>query len=250
MVIDTDNTHDTIGGGRLEYLVIQAARELLLKNENSQVFKPIPLAAEVEQCCGGFVTVMLESFAACEQDVVLFGAGHVSQALVQILAGLNCRVTLVDNRPQQIPSQLPTNCQGHICDNPEEFVSQLHNNTYAVVFTHDHQLDYRLVHAMLEQKQLAFLGLIGSATKAKRFKRRLAADGLSTSQIDQLHCPVGLPELTGKLPMEVALSIASQLQILFSQGQPLKTTKPATWREIKQALHTSVDANKNVFIHE
>ena len=121
MVIDSEHSHDTIGGGQLEYLVIQAARELLLTNQSCQVFKPMPLAADAAQCCGGFVTVMLESFAACERHVVLFGAGHVSQALIQILAGLDCRVSLIDNRPEQIPTSLPANCQSHLVQQPAEW---------------------------------------------------------------------------------------------------------------------------------
>jgi xanthine dehydrogenase accessory factor len=92
MVITTDATYDTIGGGQLEFLLVQQARELLAQNKTCQILKPIPLAAEAAQCCGGNVTVMLEAFAACSWQIALFGAGHVCQSLVTILAGLPCQV--------------------------------------------------------------------------------------------------------------------------------------------------------------
>ena len=53
MVIAADATYDTIGGGQLEFLLVQQARELLAQNKNCQVLKAIPLAAEAAQCCGG-----------------------------------------------------------------------------------------------------------------------------------------------------------------------------------------------------
>ncbi|MGJ8681713.1 xanthine dehydrogenase accessory protein XdhC [Paraglaciecola sp.] len=256
MVIDSENSYDTIGGGQLEYLIIQEARKLMLKNQTCQVFRPLPLAAEAAQCCGGFVTVLLECFAASQRQIVLFGAGHVSQALIQILAGLPCQITLVDNRSEQIPTDLPTNCQSICLESPEKIIPALADDSWIVVFTHDHQLDYALVKSMLDKPRFSYVGLIGSDTKAKRFKKRLASDKISQTSIESLHCPIGLPELKGKLPMEVALSIAGQLQSLFSQEQAnsqgvnTPKRKGASWREIKQAINLSDATLANVQIDE
>ncbi|MCF2948711.1 xanthine dehydrogenase accessory protein XdhC [Paraglaciecola aquimarina] len=256
MVIDAQQSYDTIGGGQLEYLIIQEARKLMLKNETCQVFRPLPLAAEAAQCCGGFVTVLLECFAASERQIVLFGAGHVSQALIQILSGLPCQVTLVDNRPEQIPAELPANCQSVCIDSPQEIIATLPDNSSIVVFTHDHQLDYSLIKTMLDKPRFSYVGLIGSDTKAKRFKKRLASEHIQPEVIDSLYCPIGLPELKGKLPMEVALSIAAQLQSLFYQEQAKSTganhkkRKGTSWREIKQAISLSDGTPANVYIDE
>lgn len=250
MVIDSENSYDTIGGGQLEYLIIQEARQLMLKNENCQVFRPLPLAAEAAQCCGGFVTVLMECFTASDRQIVLFGAGHVSQALVQILAGLPCQVTLIDNRAEQIPAKLPTNCRSLCIDKPEDIIASLPDNSWIVVFTHDHQLDFNLVQTMLTHPRFNYVGLIGSDTKAKRFKKRLASQGISQTVIDSLYCPIGLTELKGKLPMEVALSIAAQLQSLYSDNAPKSKVKSTTWREIKQAINLSASSLSNVKIIE
>lgn len=257
MVIDAQHSYDTIGGGQLEYLIIQEARKLMLKNETCQVFRPLPLAAEAAQCCGGFVTVLLECFAASDRQIILFGAGHVSQALIQILSGIPCQITLVDNRPEQIPEELPANCQSVCVEQPADFINTLPDNSWIVVFTHDHQLDYALVKNMLSAHRFSYVGLIGSDTKAKRFKKRLAnQEHISQDVIDSLYCPIGLPEIQGKLPMEVALSIAGQLQSLYGQQQ---TNDPntnqgkksvTTWRDIKQAINVSDYPLANVHVIE
>ncbi|MEI8633035.1 XdhC family protein [Vibrio sp. PP-XX7] len=86
----------------------------------------------------------------------------------------------------------------------------------ALVMTHDHALDLQLVEALLDRKDCRFIGLIGSKTKALRFKKRLASASFSPAEIESVHCPVGLPEITGKKPFEVALSIAAQITQLTS----------------------------------
>ena len=54
-------------------------------------------------------------------------------------------------------------------------------------------------------------GLIGSETKATRFRNRLEKNGISSDQINRLVCPVGLQQVAGKAPLQVALSITAQL---------------------------------------
>ncbi len=42
-------------------------------------------------------------------DVVVFGAGHVGSALVNVLAGLPFRIHWVDERSELFPQDLPAN---------------------------------------------------------------------------------------------------------------------------------------------
>jgi xanthine dehydrogenase accessory factor len=162
----------------------------------------------------------------------------------------------VDNRPEQIPGELPVNCQSVCVEQPADYIETLPDNSWIVVFTHDHQLDYSLVKKMLKNPRFSYVGLIGSDTKAKRFKKRLASDNISAQIIGSLYCPIGLTELQGKLPMEVALSIAAQLQSLYSQQQANDTNanqgkkSVTTWRDIKQAISLSDKTLANVHIIE
>ena len=236
MVIDPECTYDTIGGGQLEFLLVQQARELMARNESCQIIKPFPLAAEAAQCCGGNVTVMLECFAACDWQIALFGAGHVSQALTRILGELPCQTQIIDSRPELASDSLPVNCQFREVARPVEAIESLPDDTWVVIFTHDHALDYELCCELLSRDRWRFVGLIGSQTKANRFRKRLLNDGYSQSVVDRLVCPVGLPDVKGKRPMEVAVSIAAQLQSLYYQGAPKPAAKSTSWREIKHIL--------------
>ena len=76
-----------------------------------------------------------------------------------------------------------------------------------LVMTHSHALDFEIVERVLRRKDFGFLGLIGSETKAAKFKLRLQAKGISP---DRLVCPVGLFK-AGKHPAEVAVSAVAQL---------------------------------------
>lgn len=243
MVIDADTSYDTLGGGQLEFLIVRQAREYLAQNLSGQWLKPFPLAAEAGQCCGGNVTVMLESYPACGWSIVLFGAGHVSRALTGILGGLPCRVEIVDNRKELMQEQLPDNARYHYCEQPEDRIHQLPDNTWVVVFTHDHSLDFKLCDCLLSHYRWAFTGLIGSQTKALRFRKRLAQAGHDEVTIDRLMCPVGLPEVKGKMPMEVAVSIAAQMQSLH-YAQP-QSRSSSSWREIKQVLASANSSIEN-----
>lgn len=238
MVITAATTYDTIGGGQLEFLLVQQARELLAQNKTCQILKPIPLAAEAAQCCGGNVTVMLESFAACSWQIALFGAGHVCQSLVTILAGLPCQVRVIDNRPELMTNSLPANCRYEFHADPTAAIAQLPDAAWIVIFTHDHSLDFALCQTLLRDQRHAFAGMIGSETKALRFRKRLADAGFAGEAIDKIQSPIGLPEVKGKLPMEVAVSIAAQLQSRYYQQVPTTTARSTSWREIKTLLQT------------
>jgi xanthine dehydrogenase accessory factor len=77
--------------------------------------------------------------------------------------------------------------------------------------THSHPLDYRLCEALLAQGRVARLGLIGSRTKAARFRSRLRRDPACAPALARLVSPIGMPGITGKEPAVIAVSVAAQL---------------------------------------
>src|SRR5712692_3027465 len=79
--------------------------------------------------------------------------------------------------------------------------------------THSHALDLEIVERVLRRKDFAFLGLIGSQTKAAKFRARLRQRGFSEDQLQALVSPIGLFK-AGKHPAEVAVSAAAQLLAL------------------------------------
>jgi xanthine dehydrogenase accessory factor len=235
MVVTGADTFDSIGGGKLELLATEEARQLLLSGKATQRIHHFPLAAQANQCCGGSVTVLIEVFPRTAIELVLFGAGHVAKALVAIVSELDIHLTWVDNRQDLFPEVVSPGVEKVLIEEPEEYVNQIADGAYIVILTHDHALDYRLVKEILHDDRFDYLGLIGSDTKAKRFRRRLQHDGFDEASIAKMNCPVGLLELRGKLPMEVAVSIAAQLLSLLPVLEKF-SRRGLSWKEIKEVI--------------
>lgn len=233
MVITADDLFDTVGGGKLEFLIIQKARELLLTGKNQQSFEHFPLAATSQQCCGGVMNVLLECYAEQTHDVHIFGAGHVAKALVTILGQLNMRIFWIDSREHEFPTDIPSNTTIQHYSDVLSHVNNMKADAYSIILTHEHVLDYQLTEALLDRKDCRYIGLIGSQTKALRFQKRLRSASFSDEAIASVYCPIGLSEIGGKQPMEVAVSISAQLIQLMQQHEP-KTKKASglSWREL------------------
>src|SRR5207247_2856012 len=104
-----DATWGTSGGGNLEAVAIERARELLADPAagpelvSSALSDKAPYQHGV-QCCGGEVTVFLEPLPVVPA-VAIFGVGHVGLELARILARHDLELHLVDSRPEQLTDE-------------------------------------------------------------------------------------------------------------------------------------------------
>jgi xanthine dehydrogenase accessory factor len=209
MWVGASEIRGTIGGGNLEYTALKIAREMLLSGETERQRRFV-LGDALGQCCGGNTTLAFKRAEEIEGeedrfDVVLFGAGHVGKEVARILERVPCRLTWVDQRPEQFPSQ--TSAQVVIEDEPIFAVDEAPPGAFYVVMTHSHALDYEIVERALQRKDARFVGMIGSETKAAKLRSRLKTRGIDASR---LVSPIGLFK-AGKHPAEVAVSAVAQL---------------------------------------
>tara|TARA_R110002153_G_scaffold171435_1_gene324245 strand:+ start:28966 stop:29844 length:879 start_codon:yes stop_codon:yes gene_type:complete len=244
MLVCDDCEFDTIGGGHLEFAVIKQARNLLLENATTQKVEHYPLSSKLGQCCGGATNVLFEVFTEHTQHIAIYGAGHVSKALVPILAQLPLQISWIDNRQEMLDDiakqAQPTNVKLVFSENPADTIVTLPSNAWTMIMTHNHQLDFDIVTAALNRKDLSFVGMIGSDTKARRFKTRLAHKDFQEQDIQRLISPVGLLDIPGKRPIEVAVSMAAQLIQLLEPEDVTQAQKKQAWRDNKQLIATLV----------
>jgi xanthine dehydrogenase accessory factor len=186
-----------------------AAESLKTRSNSTGGGDPAPTAMMVSD--GKEFSALLELVAADPFDIVLFGAGHVGRAAVEILQRLPCRLTWIDGRYGQLPASGPTNVNLIASDCPADEVDDAPTNAYYLVMTHSHALDQDICDRILRRGDFAYLGLIGSKTKRALFERRLKARGLSPAQLQRLTCPIGVPGITGKEPAVIAVSLAAQI---------------------------------------
>lgn len=243
MVITAEHTWDTIGGGNLEFVVTNKAREFLAQNKSTQEIIPFPLGGALGQCCGGNATVLIETFAACDFRIALFGAGHIAKELVKILGSLPCKVNWIDSREELFPESVTNNIAINVQADPVSQIATLPTHSDVLILTHNHQLDYELTKAALKHGHIRHIGLIGSDTKASRFRQRLLKEGFTPQAINRVTCPVGLSNVPGKLPMEVAVSIAGELIALEHANQEKPLHRGLKWKDIKHELNTNTQSD-------
>lgn len=206
-----DRTEATIGGGNLEFQAVEAARKLWNEGGRETELVEFPLSAKLGQCCGGWVRVFLRRSLPA-REVLICGAGHVATALAHVLGQSPFRVTVVDSRDEWARAErFPSNIEVRT-DEPEAAVrewAEREQRTSLLIMTHRHDLDEALCRLALRYR-FAWIGLIGSRTKWRRFHQRLSARGFTPEELARITCPIGDPGL-GKDPREIAISVAAQL---------------------------------------
>jgi xanthine dehydrogenase accessory factor len=224
----------TIGGGHLEFQAIGAARRRLAGAAGEAV-QSYALGPSLGQCCGGVVRLRFERVGSAERTLLqarlapllaplaLFGGGHVGRALVNTLAPLPFAITWVDSRDQIFPADPPANVRCEHSDPVQGAVAGLAPHSRVLIMSFSHAQDLDVVAACLlrqrERGDLAYIGLIGSATKWATFRHRLEQRGFGEGELAQVTCPIGLPGIIGKEPEVIAVSVAAQLLQLAAPSQ-------------------------------
>ena len=210
MLVSTDRTEGTIGGGALEWVAMAEARAMLHDGRTAHSAR-IPLGPNLGQCCGGSVSLLWERAEAITalpaRPLWIYGAGHVGRALVHVMAPLpDFAITWVDTHSERFPETTVTKL---VARDPALVVKHAPPSASHLILTYSHEMDLALCHAVLSH-QFHTAGLIGSATKWARFKTRLAALGHAPAQISRIACPIGDPGL-GKHPAAIALGVATAM---------------------------------------
>lgn len=202
----------TIGGGRLEAHALRRSQEMLADEATpSCVLETVNLQRDLGMTCGGEVTLLYEVVGQRPWEIVVFGAGHVAQALLRLLATLECRVRVFDPRPEWI-EQVIRSPNVHAAVEPDmpARVATLSERCFVVVMTQGHATDLPVLRAAYERGTFAYLGVMGSELKARRVRRELEESGVSSERVAELRSPIGMP-FGANTPAEIAVSVAAEL---------------------------------------
>ena len=229
MFISETDTLGTIGGGQLEYLVINHSKKMLAENIKKDNLK-ISLGPEIGQCCGGKVEVsLLEMY---EKDkclalnrfdkkdknlphVYVMGAGHVGRALALQLQHLPVRCVLIDSRVDEL-AKCSADVETRLSAIPEEDIKSAPRGSAYVILTHDHALDFILCGAALDRHDAKYVGMIGSKTKKVKFKKWYQVND-DNNLIRDFICPIGNVKNQDKRPSIIASSVTAEvINMLFA----------------------------------
>ncbi|WP_442863954.1 XdhC family protein [Blautia sp.] len=290
LVLENGTSYGTIGGGNVEYVSIQHAREVLKQKQScTRGFALHPdQVADLGMICGGDVVIFFQYISWENQDfydlctrilkswdknentwlifditeetvwkaglyeeqegltglgisdpspllqtkavqkvldgrkyyceplvqkgrVYIFGGGHVAQALVPVLARLEFRCVVFDDReafsnPQVFP-EAEQCILGHF-NRISDYLS-IQPQDYVCIMSRGHQYDY-LIQKQILTTPAYYIGVMGSRKKKEVIRQKLLADGFSQEDISRITTPIGL-DILAETPEEIAVSIAGQL---------------------------------------
>ena len=225
MLITSKYLFGSIGGGQLEYTIIEKAKKILNENlSEKNLILNIPLGPSIGQCCGGYVQVEITKYSNGNQSLIneknlisksdniyIFGAGHIGQELSKRSIDLDFNVHLIDSRNYHLKMLKEKKVTPIYVEFPWMIIKNLPSKSYFIILTHSHDYDFKIINEILNMNSFKFIGLIGSKTKMKRFSNRLIKLGHNQSIINNIECPVGLKNISSKKPAEIAISIIGRL---------------------------------------
>lgn len=236
ILVGTDQILGTIGGGQLEYVAIDTARQML-RSGTPERDLDVPLGPEIGQCCGGRVQLTLclmtpklsqalknridLEIQNCPH-IYIMGAGHVGQALAHALSLLPFKTIVVDTRHEALV-ELPKNVEARLTVLPEAEVRAAPPASAFVVLTHDHAMDFMITGEALMRGDASYVGMIGSKTKRAVFLSYMKEQGATKAHILPLICPMGGENSSDKRPEVIAALVAAEILVHTGQSQKFRS---------------------------
>ena len=154
------------------------------------------------------------------RSAIIFGGGHISQPLAEMLALLDFAVTVIDDRPEFANKARFPRAQKVIC---EDFSTVLASGkltvdagTAVIIVTRGHSHDLDCLRGTINS-DAGYIGMIGSKRRVKGILEMLSGEGVARKKLQKLHAPIGL-DLGAVTPAEIALCIAAEIVAVYNSG--------------------------------
>jgi xanthine dehydrogenase accessory factor len=222
-VLADGRTVGTVGGGSAERKVAEAAVEAMRDGKP----RLLRLALEDDDSvCGGRVSVFVDPVTESPL-VVMVGAGHVGTAVAGVASAAGFRVLLVDDRRDVARAAIMRTGANGVVGRIGPLLEglRLSGSQCVIIATRGHAHDEEALRAVVS-RDLAYLGMIGSAVKVRHIIGKLRAEGVEGATLDRVRAPVGL-DIGAETPGEIAVAIVAELIMSLRGGNsgPLKDVK-------------------------
>ena len=220
----------TVGGGCVEAEIWNAAREVMETGTSRKMSFTLGQDAAYDNglICGGQLEVFVECIAP-EPAAIIFGGGHISKSLAQVLTMAGFRVTIVDNREAFANRErFPDVAEIHAAEYEDVFRTlTIHESSYLVIVTRGHRDDMRVLRHAIETPA-RYIAMIGSKRKTISVVKELEKEGVPHSAFERLHAPMGL-EIGAVSPEEIAVSVAAEMIAV-------RRAPDAPWRAMSKSV--------------
>ena len=223
LYIEEDKAFGTVGGGALEYYAREKCKTLIKTRENlletyylseNELFTD---GTNLPMACGGKVSLFYE-YLGPKETIYIFGAGHVGQAIVNVLKTMNFHVTVIDDRKPVID-----NFKGADVLVNKPFVKyveeeKIKENSFVIICTPNHENDYHVINKIIELKiKLRYMGMLCSPEKLDDYLKSTYKKFGKNINLNYFYSPIGL-DLGGESPEEIAISIIAEI-LAISYGK-------------------------------
>jgi xanthine dehydrogenase accessory factor len=210
-------TEGTVGGGKMEALVTQAAVAAIAAGEPRMVHYDLrEIDAGDPGICGGTVDVYID-VAVPSPKLLLVGAGHVAMPVAEVAHMCGFRVVVVDDRADMASAERFSHAERLVADIAESLREYpITPQTYVVIVTRGHMLDEEALREVIG-RSAAYVGMIGSRRKVHTLFEHLRAAGIDEALIQGVHSPIGI-DIGSQTPAEIAVSIVGEM-IAVRRGQ-------------------------------
>jgi xanthine dehydrogenase accessory factor len=225
LVVGADSVAGSLGSTRADEAVADDVRGLLAAGR-SEVLTYGPDG----QRRGAGMEVFVASYAP-RPRMLVFGAIDFAAALARQGSLLGYRVTVCDARPVfATPARFPT-ADEVVVEWPNRYLAAQHEageidaRTVICVLTHDPKFDVPLLEVALRLPMVGYVGAMGSRRTHEDRLARLTEAGITETELERLHSPIGL-DLGARTPEETAVSIAAEIiaRRWGGGGRPLTQT--------------------------
>ncbi len=217
IVRENGSSFGTVGGGALEHFAIEKCKILI--SEQSNLLEKYMLnegeilkgTTTLPMACGGMVTLYYD-YIGIKAYVYIFGAGHVGQALANVLKTLNYHLTVIDNRKEIFDKFINADRKVHSSFTDYIKKEGIKEGSYVVVCTPSHKNDFNVIKQIIEMNlKPKYMGMLCSRAKLQTFLDTISKD---LKDLPNFYSPIGL-DVGGESPEEIAISITSEILAVY-----------------------------------
>ncbi len=207
----------SVGGGRIEYEVINRAIKSLKEEKDSSFEYVLNNEGNIGMQCGGETKGYIKVFKP-RPRIIIIGAGHVGLHLFKIARTLDFHTTIIDDREAFANENRFNGSDNILCGEIENVLSKenISENTYIVITSKGHEEDLKAL-SLIINKNPAYIGMVGSIKKWISIKEILKNEGISQEKLERVYAPVGL-DISSPQPEEIAFAIISEILIVKNKG--------------------------------
>jgi xanthine dehydrogenase accessory factor len=211
LVYEDGDLSGTIGGGAMESNVIEAARESLLSGKTQLLtYELLEPDRGDPGVCGGEVQIYLEPYMP-PNTIFVVGAGHVGRTVVDLAHWLGYRTVITDDREELIAEERIPNADLMIQGSVQEALLKepITATTSVVVVSRNTTIDAEAIPGLLDTPA-RYIGVMGSQRRWNTVRKQLKDTGVSDTDLDRIHAPIGI-ELGAETLEEIAVSIMAEV---------------------------------------